>query len=378
MIRLAYQFRFAPTKGQQRLLEQVLETCRWLYNDTLAYRKAAWEEEQRTADWYETKRRIPILKTERPSLKAVHSQVLQNVTERVDLAFKAFFRRVKAGETPGYPRFRGKGWYDSFTYPQADAFRVHGHWLDVSKFGRIQMIDHRPVDGTIKTLTIRRTSTGKWFACFSVETEPDPLPGTQRAVGIDVGLEKFATLSTGEQIANPRFFRKDEPALAKAQRCLSKAEKGTPERAKRRKVVAHIHERIANRRKDFAHKLSRRLVNEFGVIVVEDLHIARMIKNHTLAKSIADAAWNQFARYTRYKAASADRTYLQIDPRGTSQRCSRCRGVVKKELSVRLHQCPSCGLEIDRDLNAALNILAVGLHSLGSQSLEAHAVHPWE
>ncbi len=378
MFRVAYQFRLAPTKGQVRLLEQVLETCRWLYNDTLAYRKAAWENKQRTADWYETKRRIPILKAERPSLKAVHSQVLQNVTERVDLAFKAFFRRVKAGETPGYPRFRGRGWYDSFTYPQADAFRVDGQWLDLSKIGRIQMIDHRPIEGTIKTLTIHRASTGKWFACFSVETEPEPLPETQRAVGVDVGLEKFATLSTDEQIVNPRFFRKDEKALAKAQRKLSKAEKGTPERAKRRKVVAHIHERIANRRKDFAHQLSRRLVNEFGIIVFEDLNIARMIKNHTLAKSIADAAWNQLASYTRYKAANAGRTYLEVDPRGTSQRCSRCSAVVKKDLSVRVHQCPYCGLEIDRDLNAAVNILAVGLHSLGSQSLEAHAVHPWE
>ncbi len=247
MIRVAYQFRLAPTKGQHRLLEQVLETCRWLYNDTLAYQKAAWETEQRTADWYETKRRIPILKTERPSLKTVHSQVLQNVTERVALAFKAFFRRVKAGETPGYPRFRGKGWYDSFTYPQADAFRVDGQWLDLSKIGRVQLIDHRPIVGTIKTLTIRRASTGKWFACFSVETKPEPLPESQRAVGIDVGLEKFATFSTGEYVANPRFFREGEQALTKAQRKLSQAEKGTPERRNRRKIVAHIYERIANR-----------------------------------------------------------------------------------------------------------------------------------
>jgi putative transposase len=143
-------------------------------------------------------------------------------------------------------------------------------------------------------------------------------------------------------------------------------------------VVAQIHERIANRRKDFAHKLSRRLVNEFGIIILEDLNIARMLKHPTLAKSIADAAWNQLGSYTRYKAAKAGRTYIEVDPRGTSQRCSRCSAVVKKALSVRLHQCPACGLALDRDLNAALNILAVGLHSLGSQSLEAHAVHPWD
>lgn len=363
---MAYQFRLVPTKGQQRLLEQTLETCRWVYNETLAYRKTAWEERQETVGLYDTNALLPQWKAQRPDLKQVYSQVLQDVQNRVHLAFDAFFRRVKRGEKVGYPRFRGRGWYDSFTFKQAGfGFKVAGNGLDLSKIGRVPMIVHRPIEGTIKTLTIRRTRTGKWFACFSVETEPQPLPETQRAVGIDVGLEKFATLSTGEQIANPRFFRKDEQALVKAQRRLSNAEQGTPERAKRRKVVAHIHERIRNRRNDFAHKLSRRLVREFGILVFEDVNIARMIKNHRLAKSIADAAWNQFATYTRYKAANAGRKYVQIDPRGTSQRCSRCSGVVKKALSVRVHQCPYCGLEMDRDLNAALNILAVGLHSLG-------------
>jgi len=366
MERKAYQFRLAPTKGQVRLLEQTLDTCRWVYNETLAYRKTAWEERQEHIGLYDTNALLPAWKDQRPELKQVYSQVLQDVQNRVHLAFDAFFRRVKRGETPGYPRFKGRGWYDSFTFKQVGfGFKLDGQWLDLSKVGRVQMIDHRPIEGTIKTLTIRRFSTGKWFACFSVETEPEPLPHTQRAVGVDVGLTHFATLSTGEQVANPRFFRKDERALAKAQRNLSNAEKGTPERAKRRKVVAHIHERIANRRRDFAHKLSRRLVNEFGIIVLEDLNIARMIKNHTLAKSIADAAWNQLATYTRYKAASAGRTYLEVDPRGTSQRCSRCGGVVKKDVSVRVHQCPFCGLEIDRDLNAAINILAIGLDSIG-------------
>ncbi|MDP9310229.1 MAG: transposase [Chloroflexota bacterium] len=377
MERKAYQFRLAPTKGQRRLLEQTLDTCRWVYNETLAYRKQAWEERQEPVGLYDTNALLPVWKDHYPELKQVYSQVLQDVQNRVHLAFDAFFRRIKQGETPGYPRFRGKGWYDSFTFKQAGfGFKVDGHWLDVSKIGRVKLIDHRPIDGTIKTLTIRRTATGKWFACFSVEVAAQPLPHTQRAVGIDVGLEMFATLSTGEQVVNPRFFRKDERELATAQRKLSKAEQGTPERHKRRKVVAHIHERIANRRKDFAHKLSRRLVNEFGIIVVEDLNIARMIKHPTLAKSIADAAWNQFANATRYKAANAGRTYLAADPRGTSQRCSRCSGRVKKALSVRVHQCPHCGLEIDRDLNAALNILAVGLHSLGENPSKPPVFRP--
>lgn len=366
MPNIAYQFRLAPTKGQVRLLEQVLETCRWLYNDTLAYRKAAWENEQRTADWYETKRRIPILKAERPSLKTVHSQVLQNVTERVNLAFGGFFRRIKRGETPGYPRFKGRGWYDSFTYPQADAFKVDRQWLDLSKIGRVQMTMHRPIEGTIKTLTIRRTATGKWFACFSVETDQEPLPETQRAVGIDVGLTHFATLSTGEQIANPRFFRTDERALAKAQRKLSKADKGTPERTKRRAVVAHIHERIVNRRHNFAHQESRKLVRRFGTICLEDLNVRGMLKNHCLAKSIADAAWNQFVQIVTSKAAEAGGRVVQVDPRNTSKRCSRCGQLVAKDLSTRVHQCPVCGLTINRDHNAAINILAIGLDSIGA------------
>jgi putative transposase len=333
----------------------------------LAYRKTAWEERQESVGLYDTNTLLPGWKAHRPDLKQVYSQILQDVQNRVHLAFDAFFRRVKRGETPGYPRFKGRGQYDSFTFKQAGfGFKVDGSWLDLSKIGRVPMIDHRPIAGTIKTLTIRRTRTDKWFASFSVAVEPEPLPETQRAVGVDVGLTHFATLSTGEQVANLRFFRKDAKALAKAQRRLSKTEQKTSEYAKRRKVVAHIHERIANRRKDFAHKLSRRLVNEFGIIVMEDLNIVWMLKNHSLAKSIADAAWNQLAIYTCYKAASAGRTYMQVDPRGTSQRCSRCGGVVKKDLSVRVHQCPYCGLEIDRDLNAALNILAVGLHSLGA------------
>jgi putative transposase len=190
-------------------------------------------------------------------------------------------------------------------------------------------------------------------------------------VGVDVGLEKFATLSTGEMIDNPRFFRGDEGDRARAQRRLSEQSKGSLERERRRKIVARIHERIANRRKDFAHQESRKLVKRFSTIIFEDLRITRMVKNHCLAKSIADAAWGQLATYTQYKAEEAGAAYIEIDPRGTSQRCSRCSAVVKKGLSVRVHQCPDCGLEIDRDLNAAYNILRLGLQSQRLRPQEA-------
>jgi putative transposase len=372
--RIAYQYRLHLTKGQQRLLEQQLEECRWVYNQTLAARRDAWQQRQETLGLYDTQAMLPVWKAERTTLTRVHSQVLQNVQVRVDLAFNAFFRRVKAGEANvGHPRFKSFGRYDSLSYPQyGNGARLEGNRLILSKLGAVEVNLHRPFEGRIKTVTVRRSSTGKWFVAFAVEQEratAGEVP--EAAVGVDVGLETFATLSTGETIANPRFFRADERDLKRAQRRLSAQPKGTVERARRRKIVARIHERMAWRRKNFAHQESRKLVKRFGLIVFEDLHITRMLGNHCLAKSIADAAWNQFASYTRYKAADAGRTYIEIDPRGTSQRCSRCGAVVKKSLSIRVHQCPDCGLSIDRDLNAAYNILRLGLQSQGQQLQEA-------
>lgn len=313
---------------------------------------------------YEQHASLPALKEQRPSLASVHSQVLQNVAVRIDLAFKAFFRRVKASENPGYPRFRGKGRYDSFTFPQS-GFSLDGNILRLSKIGNVKVVLHRPVEGNIKTCTIKRSSTDKWYVMFSCEWEPTPLPENNEAVGIDVGLHSFATLSTGEHIENPRFFRQEEKALAKAQRKLSKAEKGTLERKKRRKVVARIHERIAWKRQDFIHQHSRRIINRFGIIAVEDIHVKRMLHNHCLAKSISDAAWSGFFQLLAQKAAWATRQFVAVNPAYTSQTCSSCGHRQKMPLSERVFKCPCCGLELDRDHNAAVNILGLGLQSLG-------------
>ncbi len=358
------KYRLYPTRHQQRLLDETLDTCRQVYNQTLAHRKGAWEQRQATLSLYETNAMLTQWKREHPVLSQVHSQVLQNAQERVDLAYKAFFRRLKAGEKPGFPRFRGPGRYDSFAFKQS-GFAVQDSLLRVSKIGVIRLVLHRPIEGTIKTLTLRRVPSGKWYACFAVEREPTPLPVAVSAVGVDVGLRSFATLSTGEYIANPRFFRTDEKALAKAQRRLAQAEKGTPQRAKCRKVVAHIHERIANRRDDFCHQTSRRLVNTYGTLVFEALQIPNMMQNHHLAKWIADVAWGQFVRITTDKAACAGRRVAHVDPRYTSQDCSRCGQRVPKTLSTRQHQCPTCQLSMNRDQNAAINILRRGLASLG-------------
>ena len=197
----AYKYRIYPTKSQRTMMERTLDLCRWTYNQTLAYRKDSFEKEGKSISKYETNALLPDWKSDKPELSDVFSQTLQNVQERVDLAFKAFFRRVKAGEEPGYPRFRGRGWYDSFTYPQK-GFKLDSGKLHLSKIGDIKIKLHRQIEGRIKRLTIRRAPTGKWFACFSVELDDLPKPPWKDGsiVGIDVGLASFATLSNGEKI----------------------------------------------------------------------------------------------------------------------------------------------------------------------------------
>ncbi len=372
-MRKTFKYRLYPNKQQQRLLEQQLEECRWLYNHLLAARRDAWQERQESLRLYDQQATLPALKADRPPLAGVQSQVLQNVAVRIDLAFQAFFRRCKSertkdGEEPGYPRFRGTGSYDSITFPQVPVgcrLEAADKRVRVANVGRVKVLLHRPVEGTPKTATIRRSSTGKWYVSFSCEcAEPEPLPPTGQHVGIDVGLATFATLTAGAPVENPRFFRAEEHALAKAQRRLSKAEQGTPERVARRRVVARVHERTRWRRSDFTHQHSRRIVNQFDLIAVEDLSVNRMMHTHCLAKSIADAAWTQFAAILSHKAAWAGRSYVAVNPAYTSQDCSGCGHRQKLSLSDRIYICPCCGLSLDRDLNAARNILALGQQCL--------------
>jgi putative transposase len=367
-----FQYRIYPTRKQQRLLEQTLVECRWLYNHFLEERKTVWEEQQESVRLYDQLGDLPALKQERPSLAVVHSQVLQNVGVRIDLAFKAFFRRCRDGEKPGYPRFRGRSRYDSFCYPQyGNGCGLDGNQLYLSKIGTVRVVLHRPLEGQPKTVCVRCSSTGKWSVTLACEWEPTALAPTPEHVGIDVGLASFATLSTGETIENQRFFRAEEKSRAKAQRRLAKEAKGTPQRKKRRKVVARVHERTRWRRKDFAHQNSRRIVNRFQEIAVEDLSVNRMVHNHCLAKSIADAAWAEFASMVSVKAEWAGRSFIAVNPAYTSQDCSRCGHRQKLPLSDRVYRCPCCSLERDRDLNAALNILRLGLQALGLWSQEA-------
>ena len=407
MVLKTFQYRLYPTKEQQRLLMRQLEECRWLWNTLLGERKQAWEDRQETVDYYTQKAELPVLKVgERPTLAEVHSQVLQDVALRLKKAFDAYFRRIKAGESPGYPRFRGAGRYDSLTFPQVPvgcALDAKAKRLVISKVGCIKVLLHRPLEGVPKTATIRHTATGKWFVSFACEWEPTPLPPTGQAIGIDVGLKVFAMPSNGDPIENPRFFYTEERVLAKAQRKHQMAldmhktarmaltahikaqqpnwdarqvwlqvsqdadERITwHERMRRRRVVARVHERIRWRRSDFSHQESRRLVNRYDIIAVEDLSVRNMVRNHAFAKSIHDTAWTQFTDLLACKAAWASRRCVAVDPRHTSQTCSGC-GWRNPDLTLadRVFHClnpahPDCHLILDRDRNAAINILARG------------------
>lgn len=362
-----FQYRLKPTKAQVTKLNEQLELCRWVYNETLAMRKNSFEQEGKSISYFESKKMLPIWKESKPELRTVHSQVLQDVVLRVNLAFRAFFRRVQSGEEKvGYPRFKGKNRYDSISYPQS-GFSIDGNVIWLSKIGDIKFKLHRPIDGVVKRLTIRRSSTKKWYVSFLVgESEKHTLPYSEEIVGIDMGILNFAALSNGDVVTNPRFLLADEERLKKAQSKRDKLPKGSPQRRKASKAVSHLYEKVTNRREDFAQQLSRQWINKYGTIVFEDLNITKMVHNHNLAKSILDASWSKLIQYTSYKAEDAGRKVILVNPANTSQMCSSCGQIVKKDLSIRIHNCPYCGLSIDRDLNAALNIARLGLQSLAS------------
>ena len=372
MNRSCLKIRLYPDRAQQRELEATLETCRLVYNSLVNDRKFQYDTAQVSVGRYTQQAYLPKWKKDHPGLKAVYSQVLQDVVHRVDFAFKAFFDRVAKSEAPGFPRLKGEGQYDSITFTQNDSFKVGDSTVRLAKIGQVKAKLHRRPWGELKTCTVRRIN-GKWFACLCQEVEAEALPPSDEAVGIDVGLKTFAALSNGEFIENPRFFRKEEQALAKAQRKLSRQKRGSHERRKAHKVVSRIHERIRNRRHDFCHQNARRIVNRFGIIAVEKLSVKNMLGNHCLAKSISDASWSQFRSILTSKAESAGREIIAVNPAYTSQDCSGCgyrpdglEGRTKKKLSDRWHLCPMCGLSVDRDTNAAVNILALGQQSLAT------------
>lgn len=351
-----FKYRIYPKGTQKQALEQTLNTCRHLYNDSLAERKQAYTETGKSVTYLQQQNELTQTKKTNQYYQQVHAQVLQDTLHRLDKSFKAFFRRVKIGEKAGYPRFKSKDRYDSFCYPQS-GFGIRDKKLCLSKIGSIRIFQHRLIEGTIKTCTIRRDNR-QWYACFVVEL-PDRMPELktpEHPIGIDLGLKNLITISNGEQVSPPKFLRLSEQKLINAQKLLSRKTKGSNNRIKQRNKVASIHQHIREQRKDFAHQLSRNLVNRFDHIVFEDLSIQNMLQNHHLAKSISDASWSQLVAFTKYKAEEAGIIVETVNPYNTSQACSSCGGIVQKGLAERIHSC-SCGLVLDRDLNAALNVL---------------------
>ncbi len=364
-MRKTFKYRIYPSKSQITNMNNILELTRWVYNETLALRKNTWETEQKSISLYETSNKLTGWKKEKPELlKNVQSQVLQNAQLRVDLAFKAFFRRLKNKENPGYPRFKGKGRYTSITYPQS-GFRIHpDQTVYLSKIGRVPVILHRQIYGTIKTCTIKRTPTNKWYVFFSCEVDKQkPLLKTGKIVGIDLGLITYIQCSDKTKIDKPRFFKEEQKSLTKAQRKFSKfPEKAwNKEKQNAKLVVARVHERIKNKREDFCHKASNDLIKKYDLIIHEALDVKAMLEQKKWSKSISDASWSTLIEFLTYKAENAGKKIRSVDPRGTSQRCSQCGHEVKKDIKQRVHDCPHCGFKTSRDHNSSLEILRLGM-----------------
>ena len=347
----SYKFRLYPNKEQTDRLEYTLLVCKNLYNDMLSDRIVTYKEGGVGLNYYDQQALLKYMSLD------IHSQVAQDVLRRLDKTFKAFFRRVKNRETPGYPRFKMWKRYDSFTYPES-GFKIIDNKLKLSKIGEIKINQHREIVGEIKTCTIKR-EVDQWYVTFVVETpdEDNQLKLIKEVVGVDVGLNALITLSDGNKVSPPKHYRQSESKLAIASRKLSKKTLGSNNRNKQRLRVGRIHRKIKNQRKDFNHKLSRTLVNAYDVIIFEQLRITNMVRNSRLAKSIHDASWGQLIQFTNYKAEEAGKEVVLVDPKNTSQNCSKCGRKVSKDLSVRIHDCPYCKLKLDRDHNAAINIM---------------------
>lgn len=384
MLRKAFKYRLSPNKTTEKKLYVVLNRCRELYNAALSERKDAYRYAKKSIGFYDQKRDLPEIKCQiRPEYQEIASHVLQDVLNRLDKAFTAFFRRLANGEKPGYPRFQGRNRYTSFTYPDGAGWKFDGTYLHLSKIGRIKVKLHRPLEGKIKTVAIKR-EVDQWYVTFSCEiSEPEKLPVSYEDVGIDLGVTHLATLSNGEMIEHPRYYRRAKKQLQKRQQALARKQKGSHRREKAKRLIGRAHRKIARQRRDFSHKESKKLIGRYQVMVFEDMQIGNLTRkpkprqdaatghylpNGASAKgglnqSIVDAGWGMFVQMCSNKAAWAGRTLLTVDPKYTSQVCSSCGHVRQKELSERWHSC-DCGAELDRDVNAAINILERGKQQL--------------
>jgi putative transposase len=353
-----FEYRLRTNKKFVAACEKALDDSRFVYNCALEQRIRVYNAGGKSIGISEQSRQLTEARKELPEIKSVLRTIQQDALDRLDEAFDGFFRRLKNGEKPGFPRFKGRDRYHTFSM-QIERQRgcpIKGDKLTVPGVGTCRVRLSRPIEGRCKQLRITRRADG-WYVLLVCEMpKPAPLEPTGQTVGVDVGLKSFATLSTGEEIANPRYLKHAADQLAKEQRRLSRKVKGSENRKKARAKVALRHLRVQRARKHFHHETAAKLVEGFDRIAVEDLNIRGMVKNRKLAKSILDVAWGQFFAITKSKAANAGRTFERVNPRYTSQTCSRCGQRQKMPLAIRLYECVECGFVIDRDHNAAINL----------------------
>lgn len=359
MVRKAYKFRLYPNNEQVANLERSLDLCRDLYNGAIQERRDAWRLNRINISFFDQSSQVTEIRQVNPDYQQIQYRVCDQVLRQVDKSFKAFFRRLRSGEKPGYPRFKGKAFFNSFLYNRQGFKFIEGK-LSLGNIGLLKIRKHREIEGTVKEIAVKREGA-KWFAVVSCDHVPEkPLPVTNQVIGLDVGIESFVTLSDGSQIDNPRHYQSTQKKLRVAQRRVARRKKGSVGRKKAVAILRNIHQKIFNRRDDFQHKVSRHLIDNYDLIAVEDLNVKGLSKG-ILSKQVRDVAWSNFFHKLTYKAESAGRELVKVNPAFTSQDCSSCGNRLKKDLSVREHICLVCGLSLHRDHNAALNILSLGL-----------------
>jgi putative transposase len=356
-----YRYWLCPTPAQDAALRETLYRLRELYNAALQERRDAYRLRGVTLSAYSQMAELREVRELRPEYAAIHTHLLQDVVTRLDRAFRAFFRRVKAGEKPGFPRFKGRDRYSTFTFKDAanhNGVRLvaGGKRVKLAGIGNVKVKLHRPTQGRIKQASVSFSGDGHWYVAFVCQDVPTkPLPATGETVGVDVGISTFAALSTGELVENPRPYETAQHRLAAAQQRVARRKRGSKRRRKAVVLLTRHHDRVRRVRLDFHHRVASTLVRRFDCISVEKLNISGLAQSR-LAKQVHDAAWAQFSTIVEGKAECAGRDFIAVDPRGTSQECSGCGALVRKGLGVRVHRCPHCGLVVDRDINAGINI----------------------
>ena len=362
LVRRTFKYKAKVSKSVMIKAEKVLELCRTLYNLALEQRIINYRQFGKSLSYYGQAKELPTLKEQFPEFKEIPAQTAQEVLQRLDRVYKSFFRRAKSGDIPGFPRFKSRNRYSSFTLTQA-GWKLEGRRLTLTNIGTFKLFLSRPIQGRIKTITIKRSKSGAWFVFFSCDDVPKKVfPPATKEVGIDVGLKFFAVDSDGLVTKNPRFFKKTQDLLAQKQRELSSKQLGSNNSAKARVLVAKAYEKVSNQRMDFLHKLANYYVARYARIYIEDLCIQKMLEGGTtpINRSINDASWGLFFNLLSYKAEEAGRIIGRINPYKTTQKCSQCGKLVPKSLSDRVHHCPFCGFTAGRDFNASLNILRSG------------------